>query len=63
MNVRTPTVGETSIMECTANDKNSICVPRQCSRWYTDDFESTWRDVLEGYRRLLKWLKSGDEVC
>lgn len=25
--------------------------------WYTDDFEATWQDVLEGYRRLLRTLK------
>ena len=31
--------------------------------WYTEDFESTWRDVLEGCRRLLKWLESEDGVC
>lgn len=31
--------------------------------WYTDDFESTWQDVLEGCRRLLKWLESEDGVC
>lgn len=26
--------------------------------WYTDDFETTWRDVLEGCTGLLKWLAS-----
>ena len=26
--------------------------------WYTDDFETTWRDVLEGYSGLLEHLKS-----
>ena len=31
--------------------------------WYTEDFEPTWRDVLEGCRRLLKWLESEDGVC
>ena len=31
--------------------------------WYMDDFESTWQDVLEGCRRLLKWLESEDGVC
>ena len=24
--------------------------------WYTEDFESTWRDVLEGCIGLLEWL-------
>lgn len=31
--------------------------------WYTDDFEVTWRDVLEGCTGLLEWLKSEDKVC
>ena len=26
--------------------------------WYTDDFEATWRDVLEGCRRLLEELEN-----
>ena len=26
--------------------------------WYTDDFETTWRDVLTGYQELLKRLRS-----
>ncbi|MBQ8305225.1 MAG: low molecular weight phosphotyrosine protein phosphatase [Blautia sp.] len=25
--------------------------------WYTDDFETTWTDVMEGCRGLLAWLK------
>lgn len=25
--------------------------------WYTDDFETTWRDVLEGCQRLLSQLR------
>lgn len=25
--------------------------------WYTDDFEATWRDVLEGCQALLKTIK------
>ena len=25
--------------------------------WYTDDFEATWRDVLEGCRGLLRELR------
>jgi len=25
--------------------------------WYTDDFETTWRDVLTGCRGLLEWLQ------
>ena len=28
--------------------------------WYTGDFESTWRDVLEGCRGLLARLKEGN---
>ena len=31
--------------------------------WYTNDFEATWQDVLEGCTGLLKWLKSEDKVC
>ena len=27
--------------------------------WYTEDFESTWRDVLEGCQGLLKGLMNG----
>ena len=26
--------------------------------WYTDDFETTWRDVLEGCQGLLEQLRS-----
>jgi len=26
--------------------------------WYTGDFETTWRDVLEGCRGLLKYLQN-----
>ena len=25
--------------------------------WYTRDFEATWRDVEEGCRGLLEWLR------
>jgi len=25
--------------------------------WYTDDFEATWRDVLEGCKGLLERLQ------
>ena len=31
--------------------------------WYTDDFEATLRDVLEGCIGFLEWLKSEDKVC
>ena len=24
--------------------------------WYTDDFETTWQEVLAGCQGLLKWL-------
>jgi len=27
--------------------------------WYTDDFETTWRDVLAGCQGLLEYLRSG----
>ncbi len=27
--------------------------------WYTDDFETTWRDVLAGCQGLLEHLRSG----
>lgn len=30
--------------------------------WYTGDFESTWRDVLEGCRCLLKQLAPGADA-
>ena len=30
--------------------------------WYTDDFETTWRDVLEGCTSLLERLKSEGKV-
>jgi len=28
--------------------------------WYTDDFETTWRDVLAGCQGLLEYLKGGE---
>ena len=28
--------------------------------WYTGDFDTTWRDVLEGYQGLLDHLKYGE---
>ena len=28
--------------------------------WYTGDFETTWRDVLEGCNGLLKFLENKD---
>ena len=31
--------------------------------WYTADFETTWRDVLEGCTSLLDCLKSEGKVC
>ena len=32
--------------------------------WYTDDFEATWRDVVEGCRGLLnKLMVEGDGLC
>ena len=31
--------------------------------WYTDDFETTWQDVLEGCTNLLERLKSEGKVC
>lgn len=31
--------------------------------WYTDDFETTWQDVLAGCRGLLNRLKSEGKVC
>ena len=31
--------------------------------WYTDDFETTWRDVLEGCTSLLERLKSEGKIC
>ena len=30
--------------------------------WYTDDFETTWQDVLAGCSRLLGWLISRDRI-
>ena len=30
--------------------------------WYTDDFETTWQDVLAGCSRLLGWLISRDWI-
>ena len=29
--------------------------------WYTRDFEATWRDVEEGCRRLLEWLRRNND--
>jgi len=31
--------------------------------WYTDDFETTWRDVLTGCRGLLEQLQSEEKIC
>ena len=31
--------------------------------WYTDDFETTWQDVLAGCRGFLNRLKSEGKVC
>ena len=31
--------------------------------WYTDDFETTWQDVLEGCQVLLHKLMEGNEKC
>lgn len=32
--------------------------------WYTDDFETTWRDVLEGCQGLLDFLmRQGAKLC
>ncbi len=31
--------------------------------WYTDDFEATWRDVLEGCKGLLARLQTEDGIC
>ena len=31
--------------------------------WYTDDFETTWQDVLEGCQVLLHELMEGNEKC
>ena len=31
--------------------------------WYTDDFEATWQDVLEGCTSLLERLKSEGKIC
>ena len=30
--------------------------------WYTDDFEATWRDVLEGCTGLLEWLTRQQKI-
>ena len=30
--------------------------------WYTDDFEITWRDVLEGCTGLLEWLAQQQKI-
>ena len=31
--------------------------------WYTDDFETTWRDVLDGCKGLLIHLESNRNLC
>ena len=31
--------------------------------WYTDNFETTWRDVLKGCSNLLERFKSEGKVC
>lgn len=31
--------------------------------WYTDDFESTWKDCLEGCKGLLDYLTRADLKC
>ena len=30
--------------------------------WYTDDFETTWQDVLAGCGQLLEWLMSRYQI-
>lgn len=31
--------------------------------WYTGDFESTYRDIVEGCEAFLKYLRDNGEIC
>ena len=44
-------------------EKSGLCFDEVADPWYTDDFDATWRDVLEGCQGLLdnlleKWEKA-----
>ena len=39
--------------------KSGLCFGEVADPWYTDDFETTWQDVLAGCRGLLGFLQSG----
>ena len=34
-------------------EKSGLCFDEVADPWYTDDFDTTWRDVLEGCQGLL----------
>ena len=36
-------------------EESGLCLAEVADPWYTDDFEATWRDVLEGCTGLLEW--------
>ena len=36
-------------------EESGLCFDEVADPWYTDDFEATWRDVLEGCTGLLEW--------
>ena len=43
---------------CTTGMAYEACGDDVADPWYTDDFETTWRDVLEGCQGLLERLRS-----
>ena len=36
-------------------EESGLCFDEVADPWYTDDFEATWRDVMEGCTGLLEW--------
>ena len=43
-------------------EESGLCFDEVADPWYTDDFEATWRDVLEGCTGLLEWLTQQQKI-
>ena len=50
--------GKTRLLMEYTNHPGDVADP-----WYTDNFKTTWRDVLEGCTNLSGRLKSEGKVC
>ena len=46
----------------TETEESGLCFDEVADPWYTDDFEATWRDVLEGCTGLLEWLTQQQKI-